>query len=99
MYEGILTATSSLTLAITSKGSVTNEGFKINVNNFALKVEDTSLFVANEDYQIEFALALEENNQYSNLTILDIDKLSSKTYNGESRFELSQNVTLNSSSR
>lgn len=81
-------------LEIVSNGSITNEGMKVTVDNFKVKVNNTSLFVSDTEYKVEFATALTIDNEYYNLFPLTLDSSVTKKYNSEKIFEIAQTASF-----
>ena len=68
-----------------NEGEITNQGFKVVINDYQVKVLDTLLFVEDEEYVLEFGLLSEDNNIISFRSLDD----SVFKYQKESDFELS----------
>lgn len=73
-------------IEVTNKGTITNEGFKISIKDFSVKVEDTLLFVDKEKYKVVFALLNKDGNL---IAYLDENDLVTE-YNKGSTFETLQ---------
>ena len=82
-------------LSYSSKGTISNDGVKVNVNDLKVSVNDTTLFVVNEAYKVEIAVANYENGSYTNIFPLTTNNTESKVYNNETIFELNQTVEVN----
>lgn len=76
-------------VSITSKGTVTSNDFTINIDNLTIKSNDTVLFVKEDLYKVEIAVANKADGQYVN--IMPISEGEAKVYTEGNTFEASFN--------
>lgn len=86
-------------LDIISNGSITNSETSLIIDNISVEIEQNSLLTNNTDYQICFAFAKENNNQYYDLYNLDFENPLTYEYNqnklvDNSKFKLTQKATI-----
>ena len=75
---------------VVSHGTINNDGFKVSIKDLTAKVEDTLLFVDNEEYKVMFAL-MDSN---ANLISFTNDNELSTTYVKENPFETIQTTEI-----
>ena len=73
-------------IEIVSKGEIVNDKFVLNITNLTLKSLDTNLFVNENPYKVEVAIANKENGEFVNIMPLSSSD-TIKLFNNEATFE------------
>ena len=79
---------------VVSKGEIANNGFILNIGNLTLKSLDTILFVNEELYKVEVAVANEEEGEFINIMPLASSN-NPKVFSNEATFEATFNGEVN----
>lgn len=90
-----------LNLNIVSFGTISNIENKIVIKDLIIDIEKNSLLVVNNEYQISFALGIEDDGKYKKLVAIDFENPITKTYENtfandkkNKFFQLTQNATI-----